>query len=217
MSTTGLSSGTIVRVVAGTAALFGLTACGALAEMAVEQVAEEATGVEFEENDGSFSIEGEDISISLETSEDGGSLNIESSEGTVQVDATEDGTVNVTSEGFENEEDQEVTFTSQAEVPDGFPIPFPDGGAVETGSTFENGDTKLMAMSVRYDLSRFDELVSFYDDYFDGDDEVTRQENDASGQRIVGYILNPSGQLTAVSIIGDSGGTVLFIETTVAA
>lgn len=215
MSSTGLSSGIVVRVVAGAAALFGLTSCGALAEMAVEQVAEEATGVEFEEEDGSFTIEGDDISISLETDEDGGSLNIESSEGTVQVDASEDGTVNVTSEGFENEEDQEVTFTSQAEIPDGFPIPIPDGGTVEAGSTFESGESQLMAVSIRFDASRYDELTSFYDDYFDGDDNVTRQENDTAGQRIVAYILNPSGQLTAVSIIGEPESALLFIETTV--
>lgn len=211
----GLSRGAFVRATAGVGALFVLPSCGALAEAAIEQVAEEATGVEIDEDDGTFSIENDDISISLDTDDEGGSLNIESSDGTIQVDASQDGTVNVTTEGFEDEEDQELTFTTDADVPDGFPLPFPDRGTVESGSTFDNGDTQLMAVSIRYEASKLEELISFYDDYFEGDETVTRHDTDSGGERIVGYIMNPDGQLTAVSIIGDPSSTVLFLETTV--
>lgn len=99
-------------LIVATCTLIVLPGCGAIVETAVENAVEEAAGVEFEEGqDGSFSIEGEDISIQLDTDADGGTLSIDSADGSIEVDASEDGTVNVTTEDFEGEDDQELTIT----------------------------------------------------------------------------------------------------------
>lgn len=207
----------IAGLVAAIGAVFVLPSCGAIVEAAVENVAEEAVGIEVEEGeDGSFSIEGEDISIQLDTDEEGGTLSIEGPDGSVQVDASEDGTVNVTSEDFEGEEDQEFTLTSGADVPDGFPVPFPDGGVVETGSTWDTGETRNMTVSLRYEASRIDELVSFYDDFFDGKETLTKWDTESSGQRTVGYAMNPDGRATAASISTQDDGVLVFLEANVA-
>ena len=141
----------------GASALFVLPGCGAILESAVENAVEEAAGVEVEEGeDGSFSIEGGDISIQLDTDEEGGTLSIDGPDGSVQVDASEDGTVNVTSEDFEGEEDSELSITADAEVPDGFPLPYPDGGVVESGTTWDTGDRQLMTVAMRYEASKLE-------------------------------------------------------------
>jgi hypothetical protein len=225
MSGTGLSEtersafGSVATpgwLLSGVLALAVLPGCGAIVESAVENAVEEAAGVEVEEGeDGSFSIEADDISIQLDTDEDGGTLSIDGPDGSVEVDASEDGTVNVTSEDFEGEEDQELTITADAEVPDGFPLPFPDGGVVESGSTWDTGDRRLMTVSMRYEQAKLDELISFYDDYFEGQETLTNWDTESSGQRTVGYSVNPDGQATAALISTDSNGVVLFLETTV--
>lgn len=212
----GVVSGRLISLFAAAAAVIVLPSCGAIVESAVENVAEEAVGVEVEEGeDGSFSIEGEDISIQLETDEEGGSLSIEGSDGNVQVETDEDGTVTVESEGFEGEEDQELTITSDAEVPDDFPLPYLDGGVVESGTTWDNGESVQMVVTLRYDSSRIDELVALYDDYFEGKETLTTWDSESNGQRIVGYTTNPDGRPTGVSIATDDAGITVFLETTV--
>ena len=217
MRNAGREHGTFIGLFGAVGALLLLPSCGAIAEAALEQAAEEATGIEVDEDDGSFSIESDDVSISFEADDEGGSLSIESSDGgSVQVDAdNEDGTVNVTSEGFEGEEDAELNFTSDADVPDGFPVPYPDGAAVESGSTFNSGDTTLMIVSLRYDGSRIDELISFYDDYFAGDEAMTKHDVQSGDERTVGYVTNPDGQITGVSMTTQQGEIMLHLETTV--
>lgn len=227
MTETGLSkperwsrrvASTSGRLLLGTGVLLVLPACGAIVETAVENVAEEAVGVEFEAGeDGSFSIEGDDVSIQLDTDEDGGTLSIEGSDGSVQVETSEDGTVNVTSEDFDGSDDQELTLSSDGTLPDGFPLPFPPGGAVESGSTWDTGDRRLMTVTLRYEPSRIDELVSFYNDYFDGRESLTTWYNESSGQRNVGFAVNPDGQATAATITTQDNGVLVFLETTVLA
>jgi hypothetical protein len=216
MRSTGREHGTLIGLAGAVGALLLLPSCGALAEAALEQAAEEATGIEVDEESGTLNIEGEDISISFEADDEGGSLSIEGPDGTVQVDAdSADGSVNVTSEGFEGEEDQELNFTSDAEIPDGFPLPYPDGGTVESGSTFDTGDTKIMYVTMRYDGSRLDELISFYDGYFEDDDVMTKHDVESGSERTVGYVTNPDGQITGVSMTTQQGEVMLFLETTV--
>lgn len=50
------------------------------------------------------------------------------------------------------------------EVPDGFPIPLPDGGGVQ--STFQSGGNA--SVTLQYSGDRFDELVAFYEDWVAG-------------------------------------------------
>lgn len=184
------------RLALGAGALAVLPGCGAIAEAALEQVAEEATGVEIEQGDGTVSFEGKDVSVVVDTD-------------------AETGTINLTSEGIEGEEDQELTFTARAEVPTDFPVPFPDGGSVESGSTFESGDSKLMHVEVRYPGSDVNGLVSYYEDYFAGDRNMAKHDVSSDGERTVGFVTNPDGDLTAVTIVDQGTGALLYIQTTV--
>ncbi|MGI9595725.1 MAG: hypothetical protein ACR2QK_06175 [Acidimicrobiales bacterium] len=200
-------------------ALMVLPGCGAIAEAVLEEAAEEATGVEIENQDGVISIEGDEVSLVVDTDDANGNgrLTIESSDGSITIDGNaEDGTVDVTTEGFDGEDDQQLTFTTtEAEIPDGFPVPFPDGGIVESGSVFESGGSKLMHVGLQYPSSTVDGLIAYYDDYFAGDDSVAKHDVSSGGERTVGFITNPRGQLTAVTVVDQSDGALLLIETTV--
>lgn len=62
-------------------------------------------------------------------------------------------------------ETDEGSFTiGGGEIPDGFPVPFPDGGTVQ--SVLESGGSA--GVSVAYPGERLDELVSYYDDWVAG-------------------------------------------------
>ena len=50
------------------------------------------------------------------------------------------------------------------ELPDGFPIPFPDGYQVTSVFTSDEGE----AVTVAYPGGDFDAIVAFYDDWTDG-------------------------------------------------
>ena len=50
------------------------------------------------------------------------------------------------------------------DIPDGFPVPFPDGGDVQ--STFTSDDAA--AVSVAYARDRYDELVGYYENWVAG-------------------------------------------------
>ncbi len=47
------------------------------------------------------------------------------------------------------------------EIPDGFPVPLPDGGQVE--SVFDSGENKLVSLT--YPAEQYDELVAFFDEW----------------------------------------------------
>ncbi len=66
---------------------------------------------------------------------DTGELSIETDEGSIKIGGTE--------------------------IPDGFPVPLPDGGEVE--SVFDSGDNKLVSLT--YPAERYDELVAFFDEW----------------------------------------------------
>lgn len=57
-------------------------------------------------------------------------------------------------------EDGSITIGG-GEIPDGFPVPFPDGGNVQ--STFVSDGAA--SVSVAYPKDRFDELVAYYEDW----------------------------------------------------
>lgn len=57
-------------------------------------------------------------------------------------------------------ETEDGSFTvGGGEIPDGFPVPFPDGGDVQSTFT-SNGDASV---SLAYPQDRFDELVGYYE------------------------------------------------------
>lgn len=72
-----------------------------------------------------------------------------------------------------------------------------------------------MTVSIRFDSARIDELIAYYDDYFDGKETLTRWDTEASGQRTIGYTINPDGQATAALISTEAVSVGVFLETTI--
>ena len=77
----------------------------------------------------------------------GGDVKIDTDSGEVSVE-TEDGSITI----------------GGGELPDGFSVPFPDGYQVTSVFTSDDGE----AVTVAYPGGDFDSIVSFYDDWTDG-------------------------------------------------
>jgi len=134
-----------------------LAACGGSAE---EQLLEQI----IENSDGSISdldinTDTGEINISID-GEDGGEVNIAGQDG--------DGTFTMEIEG----EDGEMMTFGGGNVPEGMITPIADGGEVVQSYSSTND----LSVSIEYDNSRFDELVSMYDGVIDGED-TTRSES----------------------------------------
>ncbi len=78
----------------------------------------------------------------------------------------DDGSVQITTD------DQSITIGEGADVPDGFPIPVPDGGTVIYSAT----DASAMVVIADYPASMLDDLIETFEDYFAGMDDVQRVE-----------------------------------------
>ena len=102
---------------------------------------------------------------------------LESQEGVSNVEIDEDG-------GQISFETDDGSFSvGGGEIPNDYPVPFPDGGNVQTVITSDGGGQ----VSVAYPLDRYDELVAYYDEWTSGQPgEWNRStfEND-DGQGIV--------------------------------
>ena len=55
-----------------------------------------------------------------------------------------------------------VAFGASAEMPEEITIPVPDGGTVESAMSFDDGSAQV---SLAYDRDRYEDLVSFYEDW----------------------------------------------------
>ncbi len=55
------------------------------------------------------------------------------------------------------------------EIPDGFPIPIPDGGEILSSAS----QASLQLVTLTYPIDRYDGLVEFYQDWLDGTDGET--------------------------------------------
>lgn len=67
------------------------------------------------------------------------------------------------------------------ELPDGFPIPVPDGGEVMSTFSSETEEGTSYSVTISYPADRYEELASFYEDWIDGQaDDV--QKSETSGE-----------------------------------
>jgi hypothetical protein len=91
--------------------------------------------------------------------------------GDANVEFNADGGVNLSVEG---EDGGSLSLGSDVPIPDELTIPVPDGGAATASGT----DGSYVFVSVTYPKDRYDELVSFYDDWTEGTgDEWARSQS----------------------------------------
>jgi len=81
-------------------------------------------------------------------------------EGDVNIDFNDDGV----SLSVEGEDGNSISLGSDVPVPDELTIPVPDGGSATASGT----DGSYVFVALTYPQDRFDELVSFYDDWTEG-------------------------------------------------
>lgn len=98
------------------------------------------------------------------------------------------------------------------EIPDGFPVPFPDGGKVQSVFTSDGA----AAVSLAYPRDRYDELVAYYEDWVAGQggewSTSSFTNDDGSGGQMRGHSWWQGADINlgvtdCVSLDGD-GGTV---------
>jgi len=110
-------------------------------------------------------------------------------------------------------ETEDGSFTvGGGEIPDGFPVPFPDGGTVQSVFTSDGA----AAVSLAYPRDRYDELVAYYADWVDGQSGEWSTSSFANDDGSGGQMRGNSwwqgadvnlGVTDCVSLDGD-GGTV---------
>ena len=101
-------------------------------------------------------------------------------QGNVDVELNDDGGVSLSVEG---EDGSSMNFGNDVPLPDGLTIPIPAGGK----ATASGSDGSRIFASITYADDRYDEFVSFYDDWTNGTgEEWTRGESslDVGGQTL---------------------------------
>ena len=122
--------------------------------------------------------------------------------GNVEVDI-EDETVSVS---FEDESGSGSYTVGGGDVPDGFPVPLPDGG--EVVSVFEaEGDT---GVAVNYDAGRYGELIAFYEAWVSEADlpELQTSSAEFEGMRSTQWFSPPAGTFISVAETLDDAALV---------
>lgn len=167
-----ITAGTSIKIAAAVAACLAFSACGAIAEKITEEGAEriieaetgEDVELDFDNGDGSFSVQTEDGSFSLNedgdfvvTGEDGevftGSAD---DDGLVVLDEDGNSVVDVSGDGETGEitmqgEDGESVFRMVTEIPAEWPseVPRPEGLTIESGSFVSaDGETVMTVLGV---------------------------------------------------------------------
>jgi len=87
-----------------------------------------------------------------------------------------------------------------AELPEGFPLPVPDGGTVFYSAT----DASAMVVMLEYPASMLEELIETYEDYFAGKDDVQKVEMSNPTM----YIWNTSDGNESVTVADNDDGTI---------
>ena len=198
-----------------------LAGCGVPADEAVtgalEAVTEQATGLRIDEDDGTVAVEGDDFSLSFDTS----ALGRSDDEGTGADGEDRDGG----EDGVDRFVHRRVTEPAgqpppapiagplgPAVVPEGFPVPLPDGGVVEVGARVAGSATDLLHVGVRYRSGELGRIVAHFDEHFAADAGLDRRELDQGGRASVAWVTNRGGLATAVTVVDQPWGPLLVVE-----
>ena len=168
-NTATINIGTSIKISAAVAACLAFSACGAIAEKVTEEGAEriiesESGGdveIDFDSDDGSFSVQTEDGSFAVDddgsfvvTGEDGEVLSGSASDdGLIVLDESGDPVLNVSGDGDEGEisiqgENGEDVYKVVTDVPDEWPsdVPRPEALTVDAGSYASADGETLMTL-----------------------------------------------------------------------
>lgn len=116
-------------------------------------------------------------------------------QGNVDVELNDDGGVSLSVEG---EDGNSVNFGNEVPVPDELTIPIPDGGK----ATVSGSDGSNVFVSVTFAKDRYDELISFYDDWTTGSgDDWSRSEStlDVGGESMRTAMWNQGDSVISVA------------------
>ncbi len=114
----------------------------------------------------------------------------EGQEGVENVAIDDDGKITVE---FEDEEGGGSFVIGGGDVPDGLPMPVPDGGNVM--SSIEQGNT--YSVMVMYPADRYDEILTLYADWVSGQDTTTLNETKSENPKSDGW----SGEIGDASFV----------------
>lgn len=116
-----------------------------------------------------------------------------------------------TIEFSDGEDDESGTMTiGGTELPDGFPIPVPDGFEVSSTSTFTSDDGDQYSAVLIWERGEFDRISDFYEDYFSGLDGVSRSEFSSDGTTTRSW--STSDFLTSVNVTQDDREVIAIIQ-----
>ena len=186
-----------VHLMFTTIAAFALlvAACSSASDVVADDVTEQLieAGVEGDV-DVDVSGDGEDVSI-----------NIDSEDGDVSIDVSgddEEMTIEMESE------EGTVSIGVGTELPEELDVPVPDGGDVMTSYVADDG----VSVALSYDLSRFDELTGFYEDWTGGNGgEWTSNslsvDSDDGTQRMQMWTDSGTGTMIMVADCADGTGS----------
>lgn len=171
-----------------------VAACSSASDVVADNVAEQMIEAGIEGDvDVDVSGDGEDMSINIESEEGDVSIDVsgDDEEMTIEME-TEDGTVSI---------------GVGTELPDELEIPVPDGGDVMTSFVADDG----VSVALTYDLSRFDELTGFYDDWTgsSGDEWTSNSmsvDSDDGTQRMQMWTDPGTGTIIMVADCADGTG-----------
>lgn len=97
------------------------------------------------------------------------------------------------------------------ELPDGFPIPVPDGYEVSSTSSFTSEGVTRYSAVLLWDPDDSDRVSSFYEDYFSGMADINRSEFSSDGTTTKSW--STSDGTTSVNVTKDDREVVAIIQT----
>jgi hypothetical protein len=129
--------------------------------------------------------------------------------GTVDVNIDDDqGTISIESD----DGDSTISFGG-GELPESLTVPVPDGYQVLSSSE-TSGDQPFVNASLEYPASAADDVVAFFDDYFESDDASVRQEASGDGMRIWTWASGDYSVSVSVTLADGEDSTLVGITQT---
>ncbi|MDH3517521.1 MAG: hypothetical protein OEM66_01190 [Acidimicrobiia bacterium] len=122
-------------------------------------------------------------------------------ENAIENDLGGDASVSVDDDSIQiTSDDGSIAMGEGADLPEGFPLPVPDGGTVFYSAT----DASAMVVMLEYPASMLEELIETYEDYFAGKDDVQKVEMSNPTM----YIWNTSDGKESVTVADNDDGTI---------
>lgn len=126
--------------------------------------------------------------------------------GDVDIDVQEDG-VSFSQSGEDGE--SEMQIGGDVEIPEELPVPVPDGGTVTSSSSFSQDSETVYSVAVEYPAEKYEEIVAFYDDHFDGED-IHRSSRQSEGLQSDSWAAQEGAITVNLSLMED----VIFLAIT---